>query len=267
MIAPTPKYCQVVDAPLSAGSGEFLLWEHPLAFWLEAQGYDVTYCSNIDLHLDAEVLNRSKVFMSVAHDEYWSREMYDAVTEARDSGMSLAFLSGNAVYHEIQFYNSEVTGIPCRSFARKQRFENEDLLMGTKSYGSADGDWIVTNPEHWIYLGSGLRKGDRIPGLIGWEYHGNPADIPGLEIVAAAELYPRRHYTNQEQNHAAVVFPCEKGNWVFNAGTIWWSEGLSSPPGHIPARTGQSGPLGVSHHVKEITENILDRMIKDSPRP
>lgn len=263
---PYSKYCQVVDAPLSAGSGEFLLWEHPLAFWLEAQGYDVTYCSNLDLHLDAEVLCRSKVFLSVAHDEYWSREMYDAVTEARDSGMSLAFLSGNAVYHEIQFYESEVTGEPCRSFARKQRFEDEDLLMGTKSYGSAGGDWIVTNPDHWIYSHTGLNKGDRIKGLIGWEYHGNPADIPGIEVVAAAKLYPRSHYTNREQNHSAVVFPCDQGNWVFNAGTIWWSEGLSSPPGHIPARTGRNGPLGVSHQVQKITENILNRMISDSPR-
>lgn len=263
---PYTKYCQVVDAPLSAGSGEFLLWEHPLAFWLEAEGYDVTYCSNLDLHIDSHILDRSKVFLSVAHDEYWSRDMYDGVTKARNDGMSLAFLSGNAVFHEIQFYDSEVTGDPCRSFARKQRFADEDLLMGTKSYGSAAGDWVVTHPDHWIYEGTDLAKGDRIPGLIGWEYHGTPADIPGLEVVAASELYPRSHLTNPEQNHAAVVFPCAGGNWVFNAGTIWWPEGLSSPPGHIPARTGRSGPLGVSEHVQRITRNILNRMINDSPR-
>ena len=29
-----------------------------------------------------------------------------------------------------------------------------------------------------------MKKGDRIPGLIGWEYHGDPPkDIPGLEVV------------------------------------------------------------------------------------
>ena len=33
---PYGKYCQVVDAPLSVGSGEFLLWEFPLAYWMEA---------------------------------------------------------------------------------------------------------------------------------------------------------------------------------------------------------------------------------------
>ena len=38
------------------------------------------------------------------------------------------------------------------------------------------GDWIVAKPEHWIFAGTGMKKGDRIPGLIGWEYHGDPAD-------------------------------------------------------------------------------------------
>ena len=263
---PYSKYCQVVDAPLSAGSGEFLLWEHPLAYWLEAEGYDVTYCSNLDLHLDPDILDRSKVFLSVAHDEYWSREMYDAVMAARENGLSLAFLSGNSIYHEIEFYDNERDGTPCRSFARKQRFDDEDLLMGTKSYGSAGGDWIVTKPDHWIYKDTGLAENDRIPGLIGWEYHGTPAPIPGLEVVAAAELYPRSHASNPKQDHAAVVFPCAMGNWVFNAGTIWWPEGLSSPPGHIPARTGRFGPLGVSKPVQQITRNVLNRMVNDSPR-
>src|SRR6185369_16729889 len=32
---PYGKYRQIFDAPLSQGSGEFLLWEFPLAFWME----------------------------------------------------------------------------------------------------------------------------------------------------------------------------------------------------------------------------------------
>ena len=55
---------------LSNGSGEFLLWEFPLAFWLEQNGYDVTYVSNIDTHRDADGLLRVKGFLSVGHDEY-----------------------------------------------------------------------------------------------------------------------------------------------------------------------------------------------------
>ena len=34
-----------------------------------------------------------------------------------------------------------------------------------------------------------MKKGDRIPGLIGWEYHGDPPTIPGLEVVAAGTAW------------------------------------------------------------------------------
>jgi hypothetical protein len=89
--------------------------------------------------------------------------------------------------------------------------------------------------------------------------------------------------------HAAVVYPCSKGNWVFNAGTCWWSEGLSQPPGHIPAgdsgmeeppylysrdpysRSAPAGhnpagrTFGVNPLVQKISANVINRMIKDSP--
>ncbi len=53
------------------------------------------------------------------------------------------------------------------------------------------GDWIVVKPEHWIFEGTGMKKGDRIPGLVGWEYHGDPP-IPGLEVVADGHGLGRR---------------------------------------------------------------------------
>ena len=55
--------------PLTNGSGEFLMTEFPLAFWLEKEGYDVSYISNVDTHADADGLLRAKVLLSVGHDE------------------------------------------------------------------------------------------------------------------------------------------------------------------------------------------------------
>ncbi len=263
---PYGKYCQVIDAPASVGSGSFLLWEHPLAFWLEEHGYDVTYCSNLDLHLDPGILKSSKVLLSVGHDEYWSRKMFDEVTKARDEGLNIAFLSGNAVSGEVILYDSSVTGAPARALARDHPFEDEEKLMGSTSYGSGYGDWVVTNPDHWIYEGTGLKKGEPIRGVIGWEYHGRPlAQIDGLEVVASAPLTPRQSSKGRPKEHTAVVYRCPKGNWVFNAGTIWWPEHLSCPPGHIPGRT-FAGGFGVNPLIQRITTNVLDRMLRDSPR-
>ncbi len=260
---PYTKYLQVYDAPLSAGSGEYLLWEHPMSFWLEQQGYDVTYCSNLDVHSDPDILGLSKVFLSVAHDEYWTRKMYDEAVKARDNGLSFAFFSGNSINHEINIFES-FDGTPNRAFSREKPFQDEENLMGNSSYGHGCGDWIVKNSRNWIYEGTGLKDGDKIPAIVGWEYHGPPlANIKGLEIVAENSLH-----SNTKTPHTAVVYPCPKGNWVFNAGTIWWAEGLSQPPGHMPAAhsSGGENTFGVNPHVQKITMNILNRMIKDSPR-
>ena len=73
---PYGKYCQILDAPLSIGSGEWFLWEFPMAFWLESHGYDVTYISNLDTHAYPETLRRAKGFISIGHDEYYSMDIY-----------------------------------------------------------------------------------------------------------------------------------------------------------------------------------------------
>jgi hypothetical protein len=271
---PYAKYCQILDAPATAGSGEFLLWEYPQAYWFEKEGYDVTYCSNLDTDRDPKLLTSCKAFLSIAHDEYWTRAMYDNVMAARNRGVSLAFFSGNAVCWEVQTYPDSTNQMQARAYRRKRLFPDEEQLMGSVSYGSGYGDWVVAKPSHWIYEKTGMAAGDAVRGLIGWEYHGTPAAIPGLEVVAEAPLYPPRGWDGAEdvksrkhpQRHHSVVFPCSNGNWVFNAGTIWWGEGLSQPPGHMPARHTSAGTMGPDERVQQITRNVLDRMIRESRR-
>ena len=55
--------------------------------------------------------------------------------------------------------------------------------MGARNVDPVNGggDWICTKPDHWLYEGTGMKQGERIPGLIGWEYHGDPPqDIEGF---------------------------------------------------------------------------------------
>ena len=260
-------YGQVHDVVLSNGSGEYLLWEHPMSYWLDQQGYGVTYCSNLDTDREPEILARTKVFLSVAHDEYWTRRMYENVTAARDRGLSIGFFSGNALCQELVTYNSTVTGKPLRTFARDKRFSDEDLLMGVKSYGPGYGDWTVTRADHWMFEGTGMKNGDSIVGLIGWEFHGTPSKaIPGLIEVARSSLSPRSARPGRDADgiHSAVIYPGPKGNWVFNAGTIWWPEGLSCPPGHAPAGSQIARTSGPDERVQRITANLLNRMLRDS---
>ncbi len=269
---PYAKYCQILDAPLSCGSGEFLLWEYPFSYWAEMQGYDMKYCSDLDTAFDPRGLN-CKAFLSIGHDEYWPRQSYTNLMAARERGVSLGFFCGNSACCDVEMLPSTLDSAANRVFRRKQLFLDEQLLMGTRSYGPGYCDWVVTSPSHWVYEGAGVTAGSAIRGLIGWEFHGTPASIPGLEVVASAPVFPTEGwagdgigpaYRQKDQKHSAVVFPGPRGNWVFNAGTIWWAEGLSHPAGHIPARYRIAGPFGPDERVQRITRNVLDRFIRDS---
>lgn len=273
---PYGKYCQILDAPLSTGSGEFFLWEFPFVHWLEQEGFDVTYVSNTDTHRDAVTAARGRGFLSVGHDEYWTIEMYRHVQAAIQSGVSVGFFSGNAVCGKIvwdaatrSFYRTGVFGPPggtrefesMSSLTHERPYANE--LIGAHSTGPVTGgaDWICTLPNHWIYQNTGMQLGDRIPGLIGWEYHGDPAPIPGLEIVASGPTQDAPGQPNGGE-YTATVYPGPKGNFVFNAATCWWADGLSAPPGYQSPQV-YTSPLGTDRRVQQITRNVLLRMLKD----
>ncbi len=72
--------------------------EYPMVRWLESNGYDVSYFTNVDAaRRGAEILEH-RVFLSVGHDEYWSGEQRAAVEAARAAGVHLAFFSSNEVF-------------------------------------------------------------------------------------------------------------------------------------------------------------------------
>ncbi len=270
----------VVNDPLTVGAGEFLPFEFPLAYWLEEQGYDVSYCSNSDL-MTPERGIKCRAFISVGHDEYWDIRQFRSVEKMRDAGVSLLFLSGNAVCW-VSPMRASATGSENRIIFRggpygaendyaQDRQKNhgpfpehgpdEGLLMGVRNVEPVNGggDWICTKPEHWIFAGTGMKKGDRIPGLIGWEYHGQPADIPGLEVVGAGTAWVGGV---RPQQWTATVHPGPKGNIVFNASSIFWAQGLSSPPGHVLPWSHWSRPHGPDPRVQRITANVLRRALQ-----
>lgn len=72
--------------------------DYPMVRWIERNGYDITYTSCNDVARNGSKLLNHKVFVSVGHDEYWSKSMRDNVQAARDAGIHLAFFSGNEVY-------------------------------------------------------------------------------------------------------------------------------------------------------------------------
>lgn len=277
---PYGKYPQIFDNPQTIGSGEWLCFEYPMAYWLEKHGYDVSYCSNSDM-LTPERGLKCKAFLSVGHDEYWDLRQYRSVTTMRDQGVSLLFFSGNSVcwvspfrassdgrQNRVLFRGGPYGGEHKWAELREKehgpfphRGPDEGYLMGARNVDPVNGggDWVCTLPDHWLYEGTDLKLGDTIPGFIGWEYHGDPpGDLKGLQIVGAGTALQGGR---NPQRWASTIYPGPAGNFVFNASTIWWCQGLSSPPGHMLPWSHWSRPHGPDDRVQTMTHNLLRRAL------
>ena len=278
---PYGKYVQCIDQPQSVGSGEFLLWEYPLCYWHEQQGYDVTYCSNTDVR-EASDITRSRLFLSVGHDEYWDVRQYNAMESAIAQGVNVAWLSANSVYMVSPFepasggqadriisragcygdLRTEETDAYARLFGPLQSAgPDERRIIGARSVVpfNGGGDWICRRPDHWLFEGTGMRQGDAIPGLVGWEYHGDAdLDREGLQVLAEGKVWAGG---TRQGNWQSTIFPGPKNNFVFNASTIFWSQGLASPPGHMLPIAHSTRPHGPDERVQRMTANLIQHAI------
>ena len=184
------------DRPFDgAGQGGYFLYSAmPTIEYLEANGYDVAYATDHDVHQDSSLLGRARLVMVLAHDEYWSRTMRDHYEAARAAGVSLAFLGANIGFWQMR-YEPGADGMADRRMIGYKEAASLDPLSGSDNadvtaafrsdilkrpenalLGVMSGDWHfvdfpwrVSNPSHWLYAGLGLHAGDRIPGLVGLE--------------------------------------------------------------------------------------------------
>ena len=160
----------------------------------------------------------------------------------------------------------------------------EDSLSGA-SYRHGGGWWdgprdtpgfIVQQPGHWIFAGTGLARGESLgadtwPPLPGYECDGVPVDHigpdgqailsawrdeagtpDGYQLLAACpldrrwqELPPRERHGAGEGIHVAAMGMFRHGGTVFSAGTTDWAQVLGE------AR---------DRRVERITRNVLDRL-------
>ena len=284
------------------GAGEFLTarsihptrtlstagWEYNMVRWLERNGYDVTYSTDIDTHTQAEFWKGRRAWLSVGHDEYWSQEMRRHVEAARNQGIGLGFFSANTCYWQIRLGPSLLTGEPNRTMVSYKEValqedplaldgdpsndhlitvqwreppvqRPEDALLGVM-YGTVpvDGDILVTNPSHPLFDGVDLPPDHRLPGLLGYEidqaFPGGPAGL----VILAHSPYPR---DGQVIYGDMTIYEAPSGASVFAAGTIQWSWGLDDY--NAPAlRTARS-----SEAVQRMTINVLRLLASKASTP
>ena len=80
--------------------------EWPMIRFLEANGYNVSYVSGVDVHRRGNLLRNHKLFISSGHDEYWSATQRSSMEAARDAGTNLAFFTGNTGFWKTRWESS-----------------------------------------------------------------------------------------------------------------------------------------------------------------
>jgi hypothetical protein len=267
------------DRPYSrgAGSGEFAYswdWDRYFVRWLEKNGYDVAYSTNLDTHTNGGRLLNYKGFVSVGHDEYWSKPMYDAAEGARDSGVNLGFFGSNAVYWQVRFEpsarNQPNRVMVCYKDAGKDPVQGptttvqwrnpvlnrpEQALVGVQYTSQLQNDGkgtslVVKNSSHWVYGGTGFQDGDQVPGILGYEADRQWSTYPlpqgtGYTILSHSpftDTHGRSDYAE------GAIYQATSGAWVFSTGTHHWAYGLD--------KAGVVDP-----RIQQATANILNKFV------
>jgi Bacterial Ig domain len=103
--------------------------ETPMIRWLEANGYDLSYFSGMDAERNGGLITQHKIFMSVAHDEYWSGGQRTNVEAARAAGVNLAFFSGNEIFFKTRWEPSiDGTNTPYRTLVTYKETEANAVI-------------------------------------------------------------------------------------------------------------------------------------------
>ncbi len=248
----------------------FAHWDARFIRWLARQGYTPEFCTDLDLHDDAALALRYRLLVAAwfaARLCWWRVHLVDG------DRFLVCHQGGKRAAYD-RWWPASGAGRP------------EDRLGGV-SHRHGGGWWdgarqtsglIVQRPDHRVFAGTGLRRGeafgaDTWPPLAGYACDGVPLDSferasgrallsawaddggtpDGYQLLAACPLDarwqalpPRERHAAGEGVHAATLGLFERGGTVFSAGTTDWAQVLAD---------------GRNRTVERITRKVLDRLL------
>ena len=248
--------------------------EYPMIRFLERNGYDVSYTTDIDVARSGNLILNHKAFLSVGHDEYWSALQRTNVETARNAGVHLAFFSGNEVYWKTRWENStDGSATPYRTLVCYKEGTLGEAVCGTKCDPSPE--WTGLWRDGCAYPSSdGCNPENALSGQISWQNGTSSIKVPAayrnlrfwrhttIESLSAEDIatlpngtlgnewafeqypdsYPSGRITLSSttingKTHKLSLYRHPGGALVFGAGTIQWAWGLDAmhDNGNLPA--------------------------------
>jgi hypothetical protein len=130
----------------------------------------------------------------------------------------------------------------------------EERLIGVMyAADPVDGDIVVDDASHWVFEGTGVKRGDRLHGLLGYEvdaiYGSGPRTLERLAHSPYVD-HGRTRYADM------TIYTADSGALVFATGSMQWNWGLddyNAPQWH---------ERRVNVTAQRVTRNMLARMLR-----
>jgi len=242
--------------------------EFPMVRFLERQGYDVSYTTDVDVQRRPWTLLHHRLVLVIGHGEYWTSEIRTALQHARDRGVNLFFSGANTGYWQIRYADHERTIIgykaspdPIRNpvlkttkFRKLHPPRPECRLLGvqfrlfTAPHPADALPYKVTSAARKVawFRGTGLHAGSSV-NVVGNEW----------DRVVRRCMSPQPtvlfHYSGTPIADA-VTYRARSGARVFSGGSLQYALGLDSfvPGDAQPKAFNQADP-----RLQHFTCNVI----------
>lgn len=228
-----------LDRPLSTRGGveETLQLDVACLRFMERNGTDTDYMVDVDSQDNEDIYDGRRLVVMSGHHEYYTDRMRQRLHDAINNRTNVALIGSNALYWKVRLEDSEYGKnriVVCYKNGGDPNKENPTGLF--RNHGSHEAqffgvaydhvidakavdDWVVSDPNHWAFEGTGMQKGDTIKKAIGPEYDIIFDDIKAgksREILAESIVSK-----GPKQGHSySCVITHESGAKVFTTGSL-----------------------------------------------
>lgn len=258
---------------LAQGASDFLGNELPLVTFVEQQGLDVTYATDVGLEEDPALMLNHRAFLSLGHDECWALAQRQGAVNAIRHGVNFVFFAASPILRHVRLQRSRLG--PDREMVDYRdpaadpiyKFNKQDATGNTWAAPPADdppslitGDTyggygindplVIADASAWVFAGTGAHDGTALPHVIRSDFDHYVARQPGptdVQVLAHSPVvtpYGARSYADMTY----YTNPAS-GAGVIATGTNAWIASLTP----CPVATSDC-PATI---VRRVTANIL----------
>jgi PKD repeat protein len=207
------------DRPLAEGQAQinhFFGPDYNTVYWLEQQGYNVSYTEDVQTDSNLSSLLKHKIILISGHSEYWSHGSFTNVKAARDAGVNVLSLSANAAYWQTRYENNHRT-IVCYKTIQGSANGNPG---GTPNDPASIGPSGEARPE----FATTTRRDPGAP-------PGDPNAPPGGRIgpnEPENSLWGNMYVGDNDEFSFKPTIPAGNANGEFASSRVWRHTGIST---------------------------------------